>query len=103
MAYLVLNEDSSPEYDALKWKDEGGKHLIVHRLSVGADCQGQGIAGTLMNFAEKHAPSNGYSSIRLDAFLQNKAALMLYEKRGYVKVGTVVFRKGVFNCYEKIL
>jgi len=56
-----------------------------------------------MNFAEEYARSSGYSSIRLDAFLQNKAALKLYEKRGYENVGTVVFRKGVFNCYEKIL
>jgi len=102
-AYLVLNEDYSPEYDALEWKDEGEKYLIIHRLSVDAGCQGQGIAGALMNFAEEYARDSGYSSIRLDAFLQNKAALKLYEKRGYENVGTAVFRKGVFNCYEKIL
>ena len=101
--FVVLNEKYSPEYDSLDWAKVGGKSLIIHRLSVKASCQGQGIATTLMNFSEKYAKENGYSSIKLDAFLDNKTALNLYEKRGYHKVGTVTFRKGVFNCYEKVI
>lgn len=100
--YTVLNEDYSPEYDSLKWEDRKGKSLIVHRLSIKADCQGQGIAKELMVFAEKYAKDNSYSSIKLDAFTDNKAALSLYEKLGYTKIGMVKFRKGKFNCYEKV-
>ncbi len=101
--YIVLNEEYSPEYNSLEWTDKSGTALIVHRLSIKADCQGQGIAKQLMIFAEDYAKKNNYSSIKLDAFLHNKAALRLYEKSGYTKVGTVTFRKGEFNCYEKII
>jgi ribosomal protein S18 acetylase RimI-like enzyme len=101
--FIVLNEEYSAEYDSLEWEACCGKSLIIHRLSVKANCQGQGIAKGLMDFSEEYARQKGYSSIRLDAFLDNKAALNLYEKRGYRKAGTVTFRKGLFNCYEKIL
>ena len=100
--YIVLNENYSPEYNSLEWKDKNSTALIVHRLSIKADYQGQGIAKQLMIFAEEYSINKGYSSIRLDAFLHNKAALSLYENLGYTKVGTVMFRKGRFNCYEKI-
>jgi len=100
--YIVLNENYSPEYNSLEWKSKNGIALIVHRLSIKANCQGQGIAKQLMIFAEEYAINKGYSSIRLDAFLHNKAALSLYENLGYTKVGTVTFRKGRFNCYEKL-
>jgi GNAT superfamily N-acetyltransferase len=100
--YIVLNDEYSPEYNSLEWNDKNGTSLIVHRLSIKADCQGQGIAKQLMIFAEEYAKKNNYSSIKLDAFLLNKAALQLYEKLGYTKVGMVTFRKGEFNCYEKV-
>ena len=100
--YITLNEEYSPEYNSLEWKDKNGTSLIIHRLSIKADCQGQGIAKQLMIYAEEYAKSNSYSSIKLDAFLPNKAALHLYEKLGYTEVGTVTFRKGKFNCYEKV-
>jgi GNAT superfamily N-acetyltransferase len=100
--YITLNEEYSPEYNSLEWTDKSGISLIVHRLSIKANCQGQGIAKQLMIYAEEYAKSNSYSSIKLDAFLPNKAALRLYEKSNYTKVGTVTFRKGEFNCYEKV-
>jgi hypothetical protein len=40
-------------------------------------------------------------AIRLDAFTLNPGAIRLYEGRGYRKAGSVRFRKGMFNCYEK--
>ena len=101
--YIVLNNEYSPEYNSLEWTDKSGTSLIVHRLSIKADCQGQGIAKQLMIFAEEYAEINSYSSIKLDAFLDNKTALSLYEKLGYTNIGRVTFRKGAFNCYEKIL
>jgi ribosomal protein S18 acetylase RimI-like enzyme len=100
--YVVLNQEYSPEYDSLEWNDKSGTSLIVHRLSIKANCEGQGIAKQLMIFAEEYAKKNSYSSIKLDAFLHNKAALSLYENLGYTKVGTVTFRKGQFYCYEKV-
>jgi ribosomal protein S18 acetylase RimI-like enzyme len=54
-----------------------------------------------MDFAEKTAAVEGYDCMRLDAFTNNTAALILYENRGYRKAGVVRFRKGEFYCYEK--
>jgi len=57
-----------------------------------------------MNFAEEYAIENNYKSIRLDAYSANVAAVRLYEKRGYNKIGQVFFphRKYPFYCFEKI-
>jgi ribosomal protein S18 acetylase RimI-like enzyme len=100
---IVLNEQYFPEYNELKWDDDGGKFLIVHRLCVHPDYQGQGYGQKLMQFAEEHAKKNGYSSIRLDTFTSNKRALELYDSLNYRRVGTVIFRMGIFQCFEKVL
>lgn len=99
-AYVVLNGSYWPEYDTVNWT-VGTNPLIVHRLSVKAEKQGQGIAKKVMLFAEEHARNNNYDVIRLDAFPQNQAALRLYDSLGYKKAGDVYFRKGLFYCYEK--
>lgn len=52
-------------------------------------------------FAEQYAKDNNYASIRFDAYTLNTTANAVYTKKGYQLVGTVQFRKGVFNCYEK--
>lgn len=101
-AYMSINDRYSSEYDLLKWT-VSGKSLIVHRLSVLPAFQGKGIANAMMLFAEDYAYKNKYISIRLDAFLHNPAALALYKKLGYSKIGTVTFRKGIFVCYEKLI
>ncbi len=101
-AYIALNENYDPEYDALQWLTDD-KALIVHRLSVDPVMQGKGIAKQLMVFAEEYACENGYRSIRLDAFPHNPAALRVYDKLEYIHTGTVTFRKGEFYCYEKVI
>jgi ribosomal protein S18 acetylase RimI-like enzyme len=101
IAQWVLNEHQDPEYSDVAWAHCEGKALIVHRLSVHPDAQGQNVATRLMDFAEHRAIACGYSAIRLDAFTENPAAVLLYEKRGYRRAGTVVFRKGPFYCFEK--
>ena len=100
---VVLNEHQDKEYEDLHWQYTGGKQLVVHRLCVDPRHQKNGIARQLMDYAEKYGVSAGYTSIRLDAFLDNARAWQLYEKLGYAKVGIVKFRKGLFYCYEKKL
>lgn len=100
IAYIALNDKYSPEYDSANWITKG-KSLIVHRLSVAPSQQGKGIAGKFMRFVEQYARDNDYNSIRLDAFMENPAALKLYDNLGYRKAGIICFRKGQFYCYEK--
>jgi ribosomal protein S18 acetylase RimI-like enzyme len=100
---IVLSEEYFPGYDKLKWEDEGSKFLIVHRLCVHPDFQGQGLAKKLMTFAEEYAMSHYYTSIRLDTFTGNQIALGLYDSIGYRRVGLVRFRLGSFQVFEKVL
>ena len=98
---VVLNENQEPQYGEDPWSYLVEKVLVVHRLSVDPRHQRKGIAGRLMDFAEDQAKAQSYQAIRLDAFVENTAAVALYERRGYHKAGSVIFRKGLFYCFEK--
>lgn len=100
---IVLNEHQDKEYADLKWKYNSDKILVIHRLCVSPFFQGQGIAKGLLKFAEEYGKTHGYSSIRLDAFLNNERACNMYKKAGYIEAGVVSFRKGKFYCFEKNL
>jgi ribosomal protein S18 acetylase RimI-like enzyme len=97
---VVINEDQSPEYSDVAWQ-YSGRVMVIHRLTIDPAFERRGLATRLMDFAEEAAACQGYACIRLDAFIQNPAAIALYENRGYRKAGIVRFRKGEFFCYEK--
>ncbi len=100
VACITLNTEESPEYRTVQWR-HAGPALVVHRLTVDPAWQGQGFATKLMIHAERHARETQFRTLRLDAYTENPGAMALYIKLGYAKAGTVTFRKGLFNCYEK--
>jgi ribosomal protein S18 acetylase RimI-like enzyme len=100
---IVLNENQSPEYATLSWRDSNGKPLCVHRVCIHPAFQREGLARRLMLFAESYAKKNNYSSIRLDTFSKNPFAQRLYDSLEYKRTGIVSFRKGDFYCYEKLI
>ncbi|MCT2409137.1 GNAT family N-acetyltransferase [Chryseobacterium antibioticum] len=102
LAYMALNEKCDEEYNDLNWKT-AVPFVVIHRLYVKPTAQGKGISSKMIRYAEKYALDSQYRSIRFDAFSLNETANMVYLKKGYELVGTVSFRKGVFNCYEKAI
>lgn len=102
LAYMVLNEEYDVEYDDLNWTTPT-PFIVIHRLFVKPTAQGKGISSQMIQYAEEYAQTNKYASIRFDAYSLNNTANAVYTKKGYALVGTVQFRKGVFNCYEKAL
>jgi len=103
---IVLTEIEDAEYQHVKWLTKNDKNLYIHRLAVHPNFQGKGFAQKLMNFAENYALENGYKSIRLDTFSQNKRNLQFYEKRNYIKLESIYFPNQSafpFYCYEKII
>lgn len=102
LAYMALNEKCDEEYNDLNWTTNI-PFLVIHRLYVKPIAQGKGISSKMIRYAEKYAVGHKYLSIRFDAFSLNKTANAVYLKKGYELVGTVSFRKGVFNCYEKAI
>ncbi|MFD2565003.1 GNAT family N-acetyltransferase [Aquimarina rubra] len=77
--------------------------MVIHRLVIDPKYQAKAYARKLMDFAEKFANENNYSSIRLDTYSQNKRVIDFYEKRKYFIRGNVNFpeRKYIFHCIEK--
>jgi ribosomal protein S18 acetylase RimI-like enzyme len=103
---IVLTEIEDAEYQHVKWLTKNDKNLYIHRLAVHPNFQGKGFAQKLMDFAEKYALDNGYKSIRLDTFSQNKRNLQFYEKRNYIKLESIYFpnqSEFPFYCYEKVI
>ncbi len=98
---FVLNQDCDEEYKNGNWQYTGCSYYVVHRLCVNPVFQGKGVGSGTMLMIEKLLREKGIETIRLDAFSLNPAALRMYEKLGYKKVGEVIWRKGLFYLFEK--
>ncbi len=103
---IVLSLFMDEEYAAVTWLTKNSCHLYIHRLAIHPDFQRKGFAQQLMDFGEKHARNNQFTSVRLDTFSQNKRNQHFYEKRGYQKLENIYFptqSEHPFHCYELIL
>jgi ribosomal protein S18 acetylase RimI-like enzyme len=102
---VVVDRRQSGKYSGLPWSDRAGDPACIHRLAVHPDFQGQGMGKKLLRFAEEQARGAGGTSIRLDVFTGNPAAVGMYRRAGYAEVGTIRFpmRKVPYLCFEKSL
>lgn len=103
-ASMVLNDEQDEQYEKIHWKHRNDAVLVIHRLGVHPHYQGKGLGKKMCLFAEVFGKSNGFKSIRLDAYAGNKISNTLYQKLGYTKAnGYCYFRKKSipFYCYEK--
>jgi ribosomal protein S18 acetylase RimI-like enzyme len=98
---FVLNQDYDEEYKNGDWQYNGCSYYVIHRLCVNPVFQGKGVGSRTMLKIEKLLREKGIETIRLDAFSLNPAALRMYDKLGYKKVGKAVWRKGLFYLFEK--
>jgi len=105
-ATVALNEKGEREYEQVRWLTPFHQRaLVVHRLAVHPAFQRRELARRLMQFAKQLAAQRGITTIRLDGFSGNPAALALYEGMGYARAGEVFFphRDLPFVCFEKVL
>lgn len=103
---IVLSSEQDKEYEPIKWTDQNGAPLVIHRLATHPDWQRKGLASKLMDFAEEFAKNNDYTSIRLDTFSLNPRMQNLILKFKYKrKQGEIFFPENdePYYCYEKIL
>jgi len=103
---VVVTELMDDEYIPINWMTNNQNNLYIHRLAVHPAYWSHGYAQQLMNWAETYAKTNGYQSVRLDTFSQNKRNQKFYETRGYKKLGNIFFPKQSehpFFCYEFVL
>lgn len=103
---IVISTLMDDEYKTITWLTPNGNSTYIHRLSVHPNVQGKGFAQQMMGFAEAYSKENGFVSVRLDTFSQNKRNQRFYEQRGYQKLGDIFFPKQSdhpFHCYELVL
>lgn len=107
---VILNHEPESAYDSVKWKTANNysEILVVHTLVVNPNYFRVEIGKRLMNFTYEIAEKLNMKSIRLDVYENNKPAIKLYEKCGYVYVDTVDFGLSNyvldrFKLYEKLI
>ncbi|MBZ9730232.1 GNAT family N-acetyltransferase [Salegentibacter sp. JZCK2] len=104
IAIIVLTQKMDAVYRDITWITKTGNNLYVHRLATHPNFWGKGYARKMMDFAEKFARNQNFTSIRLDTFSKNLRNQKFYEARGYKKLGNVYFphkNEYPFHCYEK--
>jgi len=100
---VTVDTMHDPLWSGMAWTFPSERSAAVHRLMVDPAAQRRGLAKQLMADAERRVVELGFVAIHLDCFLANPAALALYERCGYRRVGTAQMRKGPFVCFEKAL
>lgn len=100
---FTLSQRHDKEYENGNWRYDDLRYSVIHRLCVNPTYQNKRVGTQTMKFIEDILRSENVETVRLDAFSQNPAALRLYKKLGYNKVGEVNFRKGLFYLFEKKL
>ena len=103
---IVLCSIKDLEYKNVKWLTKDDQNLYIHRLAVDPTFQKKGVGKSLMDFSEEYAQENGFKSVRLDTFSQNKRNNKFYKSRQYVQLSDVFFpmqSEFPFHCYEKII
>ena len=104
IATITLNEQQDKQYATKDWQFESDRILVIHRLAVHPEAQGQGWAKKLCFFTENFAKAHNYKVIRLDAFTENPISNHLYLTLGYRQLeGKCTFHGKLFYCYEKLL
>lgn len=98
---ICINQLEYPGYENANWL--GSRFLVVHKIIIDPQNESQGFGKYTMYYAERIARSNEKDSIRLDCFKENLRANQFYLKLGYVVRGETLFRKGMFNLYEKMI
>ncbi len=66
----------------------GSRVARLYSLAVAAEARGQGLGEKLLSDAERIARQRGADVLRLEVRADNAPAIRLYERRGYVRIGT---------------
>ena len=88
-ASAILNRVQPAEYAAAAWRIPAGgdEALVVHTLCVPPAQSHRGAARKMLRFAAELARRTGCRALRLDTWLNNRPAAMLYASEGFRAIG----------------
>lgn len=112
--YIIIEENGQPlaAVSALAhslWADDGipwqlnDCPVMLARVCVRPDLQGQGLAARFLSDVLKILSSEGFRAARLAVDKNHLAAIRLYEKLGFSRCGEVYKYGENFFCYERPL
>lgn len=85
---LVLESARQVVGSAILLFRSNSRKAHLYSIVISADHQGRGMGRTLLAACEKHSLRRGCTSLRLEVRADNKPAIRLYEKSGYVTTGS---------------
>jgi ribosomal protein S18 acetylase RimI-like enzyme len=110
-AMVVISENAEPTYIKIykgEWLLNHKPYLVIHRLAVRKEFYKQGLAKSLLIYAEEVARKEGFASIRIDTSKQNKPMLSLVDKLNYKYCGIIKLNKYIGEednrlAFEKVI
>jgi ribosomal protein S18 acetylase RimI-like enzyme len=83
---LVAGPRGLVEGAAVVFHRRNSRRARLYSLAVAAPFRGRGLAGALLAAAEAESRRRGCNVLDLEVRIDNRAALALYERRGYRRV-----------------
>ena len=91
IGYILLEQSEAPVPMA------ASNQIECVRLFVDKTAQGQYLGSKLLEKAQHISEQNGYDTLWLKVWDQNKKAISFYEKKGFRHFGTVPYTDGGMN------
>jgi predicted GNAT family N-acyltransferase len=93
-----IDEQALPH---ITWNYTGDNYIAIARLGVDPDYQGRGIGRKLFDHADRLAQRLGYESVRLDVLSKSHQLTTMYARRGFKKLGEVVYEGRIYDVMER--
>lgn len=106
MLAAIYGRDKNYKNIEGSWLSKEDNYIVVHRLAVGPDYKGQGLASLMLEEVEKLGRAKGAHSLRIDTHRDNKAMLRMLERSGFIHCGKIYLLDENLDerlAYEKIL
>ncbi len=102
---INLHNTEPEDYSQMNLSADNSKPLFVYCMAVHPNWQGQGIAKMMIDFVQKLAKENGFTSIRLDIYKSSLDARQFCENLSFREIGSFQanFQRIPYVCYEKQL
>ena len=77
--------------------NEDGQSVELQRMSVAAECRGQGVGGQLVNAVVAFAATRAVPKVKLGTLDRKVDAIRLYERHGFKRAKTFQLPKKMFE------
>jgi hypothetical protein len=100
---INLSEEAPAEYKEISWKGKSDKVLYINRFAVHPLWKDSEVSVNLIDFAEKYAKDNKYTSVRVDVLDTYPANEDFFASRDFTHAGNFhsEFQKMPYTCFEK--